>query len=165
MHHLGATFEVGAGVADEETLGPVWGPGVVEYMRLAATSNVVVRAWAMPGRVPRQVGVALNGVVGADPLFNVVSDPERTGARAGIWAESANDVPLAIGRVVPWSAWWIVVRVENIGGAAIGCSVLFTVRVFAEDFFFAPTPRVVGVPAHVARSAERGFRERVGAVG
>lgn len=129
MHNLGFTVEVQAGVADELTVGGVWGPGVVEEFRFApSSSNIVLHAWISPGRLPTREGIAVADHPAMDNLVGVVTDPQRVDARGGLWAENSVPHAVGIGRLVPWAAWWIIARVENLGGVAIGLSGLFVVR-------------------------------------
>jgi len=128
---LSFLLTVGVSVADEITVGPVWGPAVVEGLSLEASAFVFVRAWAVASRVPLREGLAVDEAVPqGDLLTSVAADGLLVRARTGIVMSTAGSRWIAMGSVVTWAPWYLVVRVENVGVAATDVSGQFALRVF-----------------------------------
>lgn len=104
-------------VADEITVGAVPGPAVIEDMTLEVTGpGMVLRGFAWPGRVATRQGIAVDDVVGGEILFTSATDQAQVAVKTGLLSEVVGDRFIAVGRVVPWGPWWLVVRVENFDG-------------------------------------------------
>ena len=149
-------LQVGAGLADEITVGPVWGPGVVEALSAEADGTVYVRAWAVPSRLPLREGLAQNLVdPQGDLLTRMATDSTGQQAREGLVLVAVTPRVVEIGRVVPWAPWYLLVRVENITLAVVNAAGQFVVRVSEREDLWAEM-------AAGQRAAE--LRERVGFV-
>lgn len=142
---------------NEMVVGSVWGPGVLEWLEYRASGiDLVLRAWAVPGRVSNRVDIVTAEVVNAAPLieeFSATALPENF---KGTLTAVTGPVLIPLGRVVPWSAWSILLQVENTGAAGRDVSGTFVVRVLREEQV-APAAFVERVMVrHLARSLSRG---------
>lgn len=119
---LSFRLTVAVGVADELTVGVVERPGRVEWLTLDLSAVPLnVRAWAMPAPVALRQGLAVNEVVGGELLTAVATDSTAGGQRTGLRILTAAVRTVAVGQMVSWAPWHLVVRVEN--GAAVAADV------------------------------------------
>ena len=139
-YSLSFRLGVAAGLADEVTVGGVWGPAVVEQFSYDMTAvGLVLRAYAMASRVPVREGIAPNEVISGDVLFAEATDSFSEQVRTGIDTQGGLSRLVEVGRVVPWGPWWLVVRVENAGGAFAQVIGTFRLTVL-EGEGFLPVP-------------------------
>lgn len=142
---LNASFflTVNAGLADEVTLAAVPGPAVLEWVSLAYSQILTVaRFYALPGRVDFRENVPIGERATGEVLWSVATDEPSVAAKEGLVSIDLVPRLYPVGRMVRWWPWWLVVRAENIGGAAAFLYGAAMVRVLedTEEVRIRPAP-------------------------
>lgn len=155
---FGFRLSVGASEANEVCVGAVPGPAVIEAMTVdVSAAFVAVRLLKAMGRVSTRLALGASVVTGYEVLSGSVIDSTQQSIREGMIGESSGDRFYPVGITVPDGMWFLVVRADNLGGAAATVSGQIRVEVLGHASLWAE----MGTSRVLARHLERGLGGRV----